>query len=86
MKYLNYHLWKGEKMKKRKFISLYVVVTMIPFLLLIFPLFELVNRPTPIILGLPFSFFWVILWIFITFVALIVLYLIDPDKNEEGDF
>ncbi|MDM5209345.1 DUF3311 domain-containing protein [Cytobacillus kochii] len=73
-------------MKKRKFISLYVVVTMIPFLLLIFPLFELVNRPTPIILGLPFSFFWVILWIFITFVALIVLYFIDPDKNEEGGF
>jgi hypothetical protein len=55
------------------------------FLPLIFPLFSFANRPTPIVMGLPFNFFWVILWIVIAFVAVLILYMIDPDKkNGEG--
>jgi uncharacterized membrane protein len=53
--------------------------------MLVFPFFEIANRATPIIFGLPFSFFWVILWIVITFVSLVVLYRFDPDQDEEGD-
>jgi hypothetical protein len=72
-------------MSQKKFNTLYVIIGLIPFLMLIFPLFEIGNRATPIVFGLPFSFFWVILWIVITFLALLVLYFLDPEKDEEGD-
>lgn len=70
-------------MSKQKFTTLYVLFSVVPFLMLVFPLFEIGNRATPLVMGLPFSFFWVILWIVITFVALIVLYRMDPDNKEE---
>lgn len=72
-------------MTKRQFNSLYILVCVIPFLLLVFPFFEIGNRATPIVLGLPFSFFWVILWILVTFIALVILYRYDPDQDEEED-
>ncbi|MEK5391384.1 DUF3311 domain-containing protein [Margalitia sp. FSL K6-0131] len=72
-------------MSQRKFNTFYIIIALIPFLMLIFPLFELGNRATPIVLGLPFSFFWVILWIIITFVGLIILYKFDPKKDGEED-
>ncbi|WP_017380628.1 DUF3311 domain-containing protein [Paenisporosarcina sp. TG-14] len=72
-------------MSTRKFYTLYIAIATLPFLMLVFPLFEIGNRATPIVMGLPFSFFWVILWIVITFVALIILYSLDPDNKEEED-
>lgn len=72
-------------MSKQRFNTIFGITTLIPFFLLLFPLFEIGNRATPIIFGLPFSFFWVILWIVITFLALIVLFILDPEKHEEGD-
>jgi hypothetical protein len=72
-------------LSKVKFNSLYIAVGLIPFLMLVFPFFEIANRATPIVFGLPFSFFWVILWILITFIALVVLYRFDPDLDEEED-
>ncbi|ARJ39667.1 hypothetical protein CSV71_02825 [Sporosarcina sp. P21c] len=73
-------------MSKKKFNTIYIVIVTIPFLLLIFPLFELANRATPIIMGLPFSFFYIILVILITFLGVLILYRFDPDhKLEEGD-
>ncbi|WP_257348777.1 DUF3311 domain-containing protein [Pseudalkalibacillus decolorationis] len=70
-------------MSKRKFTAIYSFSLLIPLLLLLFPLFSLGNRETPIIFGLPFSFFWVILWIIVTFLIVLFLYRIDPDKDEE---
>lgn len=73
-------------MSRKKFNAIYVVTVTIPFLLLIFPLFELANRATPIVMGLPFSFFYIILVILLTFVAIIILHQFDPDRAlEEGD-
>lgn len=72
-------------MSKKMFTTLYIVTVTIPFLLLIFPLYEIANKAEPIIMGLPFSFFWVILWILITFTAILVLYKVDPTNSEEGD-
>jgi hypothetical protein len=34
-------------------------------------------------MGMPFSVFWVIMWIIITFLIVLALYRIDPDKDEE---
>lgn len=70
-------------MSKSTFTKIYCLSLILPFLLLIFPLFSIGNRATPIIMGMPFSVFWVILWIIITFLIVLVLYRIDPDKDEE---
>ncbi|MGM0852867.1 MAG: DUF3311 domain-containing protein [Bacillota bacterium] len=70
-------------MSKSAFTKIYCLSLIFPFLLLIFPLFSIGNRATPIIMGMPFSVFWVILWIIITFLIVLVLYRIDPDKDEE---
>ncbi|ARF18091.1 DUF3311 domain-containing protein [Sporosarcina ureae] len=73
-------------MSKKKFNTIYIMIVTVPFLLLIFPLFELANRATPIVMGLPFSFFYIILLILLTFVGILILYRFDPDhKLEEGD-
>ncbi|TDL32715.1 DUF3311 domain-containing protein [Jeotgalibacillus sp. S-D1] len=72
-------------MSKRKFTAIYCITVTIPFLMLIFPLSEIGNRATPLVFGLPFSFFWAILWILITFTALLFIYQIDPANREEGD-
>ncbi|WP_211236550.1 hypothetical protein [Arthrobacter castelli] len=55
------------------------------FLPVIFPLYGLANSARPFVLGLPFSFFWVLLWVAIVCVAVIWLYLIDPENKRKGD-
>ncbi|WP_261130615.1 DUF3311 domain-containing protein [Bacillus sp. Marseille-Q3570] len=71
-------------MTKRKFTTIYFLSLLVPMLLLLFPLFSLGNRATPMVMGLPFSVFWVILWIIIAFLIVLLLYRIDPDKDEKG--
>ena len=71
-------------MSKKKFTTIYCISLVIPLLLLIFPMFSIGNRSTPFILGLPFSIFWVISWIIVTFLIVLVMYQLDPDKDEEG--
>lgn len=73
-------------MKKRTFNKIFIIVCVVAFLPLIFPLFGLANSATPIVLGLPFNFFWVILWVLVVFAAVIVLYFLDPEnKQREGE-
>lgn len=70
-------------MTKKTFTKVYCFSLAIPLLLLVFPLFTLGNRSTPLVLGLPFSVFWVLFWIVMTFLIVLVLYRLDPDKDEE---
>ncbi|WP_085523166.1 DUF3311 domain-containing protein [Tuberibacillus sp. Marseille-P3662] len=73
-------------MSRKRFQVLFTVVSLLTFLPLIFPIFEIVNTSTPIILGLPFNFFWVVIWIITAFILIVLLYLIDPDnKKKEED-
>jgi len=72
-------------MSKKKFNTIFIITVTIPFLLLVFPLYEIANKAEPIVMGLPFSFFWVILWIVITFIAILILYKFDPSNLEEGE-
>ena len=69
-------------MSRKAFQTTYIIVTLITFLMTIFPLFAIGNRSYPIVIGLPFSFFWVVMWVVIAFVALVVLYFLDPDERE----
>lgn len=73
-------------MSTKKFNVIFCVACAIPFLFLIFPLYEIGNRAIPTIFGLPYSFFWVLLWVVITFIAVVFLYFLDPAKNEEEEF
>jgi hypothetical protein len=70
-------------MTKEKFQKVYLITTIIPFLMLVFPLYGIANRATPIVMGVPFSFFWVVLWIIIVFIAITVLYFKDPENEKE---
>ncbi|HEX7064244.1 MAG TPA: DUF3311 domain-containing protein [Bacillales bacterium] len=71
-------------MSRQAFQWLFVILMILCLLPLIFPIYEVANQGTPIIVGLPFGFFWVILWIVIAFVIAVILYLVDPDnKNRE---
>ena len=44
----------------------------------------LVNKVEPYILGLPFVFFWVIVWVILTSVILAIVYKLDP-ANKDGE-
>lgn len=72
-------------MTRKKFNTFYICITAFAFLMLIFPVYEVANRATPIIMGLPFSFFWPVFWIIITFAAIVFLYRVDPDHKEEEE-
>jgi hypothetical protein len=43
-------------------------------LAMIWPGAVVANRIEPIILGLPFFFFWYVLWVFLVFVGTLILY------------
>ncbi len=60
----------------------------IPFLTLVFAL-PFVNRIKPVILGLPFVLFWILLWVALTPAILWAAYKIEkkynpPDDEEKG--
>jgi uncharacterized membrane protein len=72
-------------LSRKKFTTIYICVTTFAFLMLIFPIYEFANRATPIVMGLPFSFFWPVLWIVITFIAVVGLYFVDPDNQKKEE-
>lgn len=70
-------------MDKKKFQTVYFTTIIVLFLTVLFPVFQLGNKAEPIVFGLPFSFFWVVLWIVITFLIILGLYFRDPEKKED---
>lgn len=59
---------------------------LIPFLTLVFAL-PLINRINPVILGLPFILFWIILWVFLTPFILMAAYRAErEEKQGKGDY
>jgi hypothetical protein len=69
-------------MKQRTFNAVFITVSAAAFLPLIFPIYEIANKAEPIVLGLPFSFFWIALWVLIVFIAVIILYFLDPENKK----
>ncbi len=72
------------KGKKKKLYTSFIIFFIICFLFQVFPLAEIANRPTPIVLGMPFLMFWIVMWIMIEFVGVIILYYLDVIKGGEG--
>ncbi len=67
--------------------KLALVLGSVPFLTLVFAL-PLVNRIKPIVLGLPFVLFWIILWVFLTPFVLMAAYRLEKKftrRNGKGE-
>jgi phosphoglycerol transferase MdoB-like AlkP superfamily enzyme len=68
----------GEKMRKIIFFIGFCLIILIQACYWLFA-----NSVEPIIIGLPFGLFFVVLFIAIEFVALLALYFIEADQMEE---
>jgi len=62
---------------------LFVIIMLIAVLAVVWPGHALFSDPEPFIFGFPLSFAWVILWVFVSFIAMTGLYL--SDKKHEGE-
>lgn len=71
-------------MSQRTFHTLFAVVCVAAFVPVMFPIFELANSGTPVVAGLPFGFFWVVLWVVIVAICAALLYRVDPE-NRNGE-
>jgi hypothetical protein len=75
-------------MKKRgkRGTKLALLFAAVPFLMLVFAL-PLVNRLEPVILGLPFLLFWILIWVVLTPPILFAAYICEKmfNKAEEGE-
>ena len=56
----------------------------IPFLTLVFAL-PLVNRIKPVIFGLPFLLFWMLIWVVLTPLILFFAYLVEKKYNSQDE-
>ena len=57
----------------------------IPFVMLVFAL-PLVNRIYPVIFGLPFILFWILVWVMLTPLILLVAYRLEKKYgSDEGE-
>jgi TRAP-type C4-dicarboxylate transport system permease small subunit len=72
-------------MSRRSFQKLYVVVCILAFAPVMFPVFEIANSATPIVVGLPLNFLWVVAWVLIVALCAVVLYRIDPENRAGGE-
>jgi len=56
----------------------------VPFLMLVFAL-PFVNRVEPLVLGLPFVLFWILLWVALTPVVLFLAFKVEKKYNPPED-
>lgn len=63
----------------------FLVVTVLSGLALVWPIYPLAGGIRPYVLGLPFSFAWVVGWLVVMFVALVLLYRIDEFNDGTTD-
>ncbi|OYD23946.1 hypothetical protein B6S09_10845 [Oceanimonas baumannii] len=54
-------------------------------LAMVWPGALIANRIEPLVMGLPFFFFWYVLWVFLLFVGLIVTYSLESTGKEQDD-
>ena len=68
--------------RKRKIMKLGLALLIFCFILHCWPVIELFDRPTPIILGLPPILFWTVLGIIITVICMNILYFLEYVRGE----
>jgi len=71
-----------ENETRRASLLSFLAVTIISGLALLWPVYPFAGGIRPYVLGLPFSFAWVVGWLIVMFVALVFLYRTDePGEN-----
>lgn len=60
---------------------MYRLLAFIPFIMLIVAI-PCVNREEPYILGLPFLLFWIALWVVLSSLTMLIVYLLDTDNRQ----
>ncbi|KQL49673.1 permease [Brevibacillus choshinensis] len=58
------------------------VLGLIPFIGMLGGL-PFANKATPLVLGLPFLLFWIVLWVILTSVVMAIVNFLDPSNREE---
>ena len=61
----------------------FLAVTVVSGLALVWPVYPFASSIRPYVLGLPFSFAWVVGWLVVMFVALVLLYRIDEPHTTD---
>ena len=67
----------GVLSRHRKIVIGMSIYFLICTLAMIWPGAVIANRIEPMILGLPFLFFWYVAWVFIVFVGTLILYRLE---------
>ena len=67
--------------KRKKIDLLFILFSIFVLILLIFPFYEIGNKIDPVILGLPFSLFWIIACIIFQFIGILLFLFFDKDKK-----
>ncbi len=62
---------------RRRRRSLFIAIVLVAALALVAPIYPIFGGIRPLILGLPLSFAWVVLWLAVVFAALVGLYRSD---------
>ena len=60
-----------ERESTRNASKAFAVFTAVMVLVMIFPIYGFANKVEPMILGMPFSLFWIVAWIAVEFVGLL---------------
>ena len=68
--------------RRRRWI--FVVVLLAAALAVTWPVYTFFSGARPLILGLPLSLAWVVLWLFVIFLALVWLYLGEDERGGKG--
>lgn len=66
---------RGASRRRRVVAGAFTVWFLVVLTAILWPVYALVGHARPFVLGLPFSFFWVILWLLVSFTGLLLLYL-----------
>ncbi|MFO7846924.1 MAG: hypothetical protein R6V27_10205 [Balneolaceae bacterium] len=75
-----HHLVKPSSIRQSRILFLFVMI--LTTLAIIWPGHAFFSSATPLILGFPLSFAWIILWVIIGFSALLGLYLADDHEDK----
>lgn len=70
--------------KRKKITKAYIVFLVLIFLSLIFPVYAVANRVFPLVMGLPFGLFWIVLMEVIAFLVLCGFYRYEYGKGDRS--
>lgn len=71
--------------REKKITKPYIIFVVLLFLSMIFPVYGIANRVFPLMLGLPFGLFWIVLMEVIAFLVLCGFYRYEYGNKDKGD-